>query len=114
MEYYKLVRELFEVFKECHLQVKKEKCFPFYTQVKYVGHILHEGQRSPTPGKVAAVHGWSKIMIRTPKQMKSFLGICDCHWRRRSWSDWPEGISRILINAPGKSQCISKQSVGLI
>ena len=37
---------LFEVLKECHLQVKKEKCFLFHTQVKYVGHILHAGQRS--------------------------------------------------------------------
>ena len=59
MEHYKLVRKLFEVLKECHLQVKKEKCFLFYTQVKYVHHILHEGQRSPAPGKVAAVREWS-------------------------------------------------------
>ena len=22
---------------------KKEECFPFYTQVKHIGHILHEG-----------------------------------------------------------------------
>ena len=46
MEHYTLVRELWEVLKECHLRVQKEKCFLFYTQVKYVGHILHEGQRS--------------------------------------------------------------------
>ena len=39
MEHYKLVRESFEVLKECHLQVKLEKCFFCYTQVKYVGHI---------------------------------------------------------------------------
>ena len=76
MEHYKLVRKLFEALKECHLQVKKLKCFLFYTQVKYDGHILHEGQRSPAPGKVAAVHEWSEDMIRTPKQMRSFLGIC--------------------------------------
>ena len=77
LEHYNLVRELFEVLKECHLQVKKEICFLFYTQVKYVGHILHEGQRSPAPGKVAVVREWSEDMIRTPKQMKSFLGICN-------------------------------------
>ena len=75
MEHYKLLRELFEVLEECHLQVKKEKCFLFYTHVKYVGHILHEGQRSPAPGKVAAVREWSEDIIRTPKQMKSCLGI---------------------------------------
>ena len=45
--------------------------------MKYVGHILHEGQRSPAPGKVAAVREWSEDMIRTLKQMKSFLGICN-------------------------------------
>ena len=77
MEHYKPGRELFEVLKECHLQVKKEKCFLFYTQVKCVGHILHEGQRSPAPGKVAAVREWSEDMIGTPKQMKTFLGICN-------------------------------------
>ena len=66
---------LFDVLKECHLQVKKEKCFLFYTEVKYLGHILHEGQRFPGPGKVAALREWSKDIIRTPKQMKSFLGI---------------------------------------
>ena len=42
MEHSKLMRELFEALKECHLQVKKEKCFLFFTQVNYVGHILTE------------------------------------------------------------------------
>ena len=45
--------------------------------MKYVGHILHEGQRSPAPGKVAQVSQWSEDMIRTPTRMKSFLGICN-------------------------------------
>ena len=34
MKHYKLVRELFEELKECHLQVKKEKCLLSYNQVK--------------------------------------------------------------------------------
>ena len=72
------MRELFEVLKECHLQVKKQKCFLFCTQVKYVGHILHEGQRFLAPGKVAAMREWSEDMIRTPKRTKSFL--CICNW----------------------------------
>ena len=71
------MRELFEFLNEGHLQVKEEKYFLFYTQVKYVGHILHEGKRSPASGKVAAVREWSKDMIRTPKQTKSFLGVCN-------------------------------------
>ena len=77
MEHSKLVRDLFEVVKGCRLQVNKEKFFLFYTQVKYVGHILHEGQRSPAPRKVATVRQWSEDMIRTPKQMKRFLGLCN-------------------------------------
>ena len=48
-----------------------------YTQVKYVGHILHEGQRSTAPGKVAAVRELSQDIFRTPKQIKNFLGICN-------------------------------------
>ena len=31
------------------------------------------------PRKVASVREWSQDMIRTPKQMKSFLGICNWH-----------------------------------
>ena len=122
MEHYKPVRESLEVLKECHLQVQKGKCFLFYTQVKYVCHILHEDQRTPAPGKVAAVREWSEDMIRTPKQMKCFLGICNwylinsrntCHWRHRSWIPLPESISTMLINAAVKSQRIWKPSVGL-
>ena len=45
--------------------------------MKYAGHILHESQRSPAPGKVNAVHEWSEDTIGTPKQMKSFLDICN-------------------------------------
>ena len=44
--------------------------------MKYVGHILHESQRCPDPGKVAPVREWSQDLIQTPKRMKSFLGIC--------------------------------------
>ena len=75
VEHDKLVRKLFPVLKECHVQVKKETCFLSYTQVKYVGQILHEGERSPPPEKVAAVRKWSEDMIQTPEHMKSFLGI---------------------------------------
>ena len=77
MEHHELVRESFEVLKVCQLQVQSEECFLFYTQVMYVCHILHEGQHSPAPGKVATVREWSEDMIRTPKQKKSFLGICN-------------------------------------
>ena len=45
--------------------------------MKYVGHILREAQRSPASGKVAPLREWSKDVIRTPKQMKGFLGICN-------------------------------------
>ena len=73
MEHFELVRELFEVLKQCNVQVEKEKCFLFYTQVKWVGHISHEGRRSPAPGKVPALRKWSEDMIQTPKQMKPFF-----------------------------------------
>ena len=41
-------------------------------RIKYCGHVLHGGMRSPAPSKVDAVRNWPKP--KTPKQMKGFLG----------------------------------------
>ena len=43
-------------------------------RVKYCGHVLHGGMRSPPPSKVDAVRNWPKP--KTPKQMKGFFGGC--------------------------------------
>ena len=65
---------LFETLEKCHLKVRFDKCHMFMTNVKYRGHILHDGKRSPAPSKVDAVRNGTVKMIQTPKQMKGSSG----------------------------------------
>ena len=67
------VVKIFEKLEECHLKVRFEKCHLFIDRIKYCGHVLHGGMRSPAPSKVNAVRNWPKP--KTPKQMKGFLGV---------------------------------------
>ena len=67
-EHYELVRKLFRCLADHHHQVEEEKCHTFCQRVRYCGHNLHQGRRSPAPEKV----------VCTPKQMKGFPGVC--HW----------------------------------
>ena len=67
------VVKVFEKLQECHLNVRFEKCHRFMERIKYCGHVLHGGMRSPPPSKVDAVHNWPKP--KTPKQTKGFLGV---------------------------------------
>ena len=76
-EHYELVRKLLRCLADHHLLVKEEKCHFFCQRVKYCGHILHQRRRSPAPEKVAAVRDCTEAIIRTPKQMKGFLGVCN-------------------------------------
>ena len=65
--------KFFEKLEECHLKVRFEKCHLFMERIKYFGHVLHGGMRSPAPSKVDAVRNWPKP--KTPKQMKGFFGV---------------------------------------
>ena len=71
------VRRLFERLHDCYLTVKPDKCHLFRTRVKYCGHILEGGTRRPAKSKVEAITGWTKEMIKTPKQMKGFLELAN-------------------------------------
>ena len=57
------------------LTVKREKCHLFKKRVQYVGHILQNGQRFPSPPKPEAVTKWDHRTITTAKQLKGFLGL---------------------------------------
>ena len=67
------VVQLFEKLEECHLKVRSEKSHLFMETIKYCGHVLHGGMRSPAHLKVDAVRNWPQP--KTPKQMKRFLGV---------------------------------------
>ena len=65
--------KFFEKLEECHLKVRFDKCHLFMERIKYCGHVLHGGLRSPAPSKVDAVRNWPKP--KAPKQMKGFLEV---------------------------------------
>ena len=67
----------FEKLGECHLQVRFQKCHLFMERIKYCGHVLHGGMRSPGPFKVDAVRSWPKP--ETPKQMKGLLRVVNSY-----------------------------------
>ena len=71
-DHFQNVVRLFEKSEECHHKLRFEKCHLFMERIKYCGHVLHGGIRSPAPSKVDAVRVWPKP--KTPKQMKGFLG----------------------------------------
>ena len=66
---------LFDALAEAQLTVKPEKCHLFKKRVQYVGHILQNGQRFPSPAKTEAVRQWQHDTITTTKQLKGFLGL---------------------------------------
>ena len=65
-----------------------------------MGDILHEGQPSLAPGKVAAVREWSQNMNRTPKHIKSFLGICN--WYSIYIPTYPSLAAPLMDSVAGK------------
>ena len=65
--------KLFERLAGCHFKFCFEKCHLFMERIKYCGHVLHAGMRSPRPSKVNAVRNWPKP--KTPKQMRGFLAV---------------------------------------
>ena len=72
-DHFQNVIKPFEKLEECHLKVRFEKCHLFMERIKYCGHALHGGMRSPAPSKAHAVRNWPKP--KTPKQIKGFLGV---------------------------------------
>ena len=47
----------------------------FMTRVKVCGHILEAGTTRAAPSKTEPTDRWSTEHIRTPTQMKAFLGL---------------------------------------
>ncbi|KAK3100422.1 hypothetical protein FSP39_019732 [Pinctada imbricata] len=65
--------------KDANLKLKPSKCILFQTSVKFLGHIVSEEGIQTDPDKISAVKNWTQP--KTPKQMKSFLGLAS-YYRR--------------------------------
>ena len=67
--------EVFDALEEAQLTVKPSKVHLFKQVFQYVGHILKDVCRYPSPTKVSAVKEWKWEDIKTAKHMKGFLGL---------------------------------------
>ena len=74
-EHYSQLREFFSVMRKYRLAIKPGKYVLFATRVKFCGHVILRGRRTPDPEKTAAVMRWHWRSITTPTHMKAFLGF---------------------------------------
>ena len=94
--------KFFEKLEQCHLKVRLEKCNLFMGRLKYCGHVLHGGMRSPAPSKVDAVRNWPKP--KTPKQMKGFLGVVN--WYSIYIRKFSNIAAPLMTSLQGKYECV--------
>ena len=73
--HYEDLCKMFDALEEAQFTVKPSKVHLFKRIVQYVGHILKDGCRYPSPTKVSAVKEWKWEDIKTAKHMKGFLGV---------------------------------------
>ena len=73
------LRMVFDKFRQAKLRMNGKKCRLAVREVKYLGHILSGKGISVDPGKTDVITNWPKP--KTPKQVKSFLGVSN-YYRR--------------------------------
>jgi hypothetical protein len=67
------VREVMETLREAKMIAEPGKASMFMKEVEFCGHVLREGRRSPSPGKLLSIQKWE--MPRTVTQLRAFLGL---------------------------------------
>ena len=73
------LENVFERLQEAGLKLKPSKCSFFRKSVQFLGHVVSENGIHTDPEKIAAVKNWP--VPKTPKQVRSFLGLCS-YYRR--------------------------------
>ena len=69
------LRKVLETLKEAKLVADPKKTHLFVREVEFCGHILREGQRFPSPGKLMPIQKWQ--LPQTLTQLRGFLGLCN-------------------------------------
>lgn len=72
-EHEEKLRMVFDRFREHTLLLKHDKCNFLMKEIKYLGHVINGNGVSPDPEKIIAIMNYP--VPRTPKQIKSFLGL---------------------------------------
>ncbi|EPS71058.1 hypothetical protein M569_03701 [Genlisea aurea] len=67
------VSRVLEAFEREKLVCSPKKSFLFHMEVEFCGHILREGTRKPSPGKLLPLQGWE--LPRTITELRGFLGL---------------------------------------
>ena len=62
-----------ERLRNANLKLKAKKCILFADEVEYLGHVITGNGVKTDPKKIEAVKEWHPP--RTPRQVRSFLGI---------------------------------------
>lgn len=73
------LRKTFEATRASGLKLKAKKCFFFYPEVEFIGHLIGEYGIKMMPGKIDRVKNWPQPTDRT--QVKAFLGLAS-YYRR--------------------------------
>ena len=69
------LRAVLDTLAKNELYVEPKKAHLFMREIEFCGHILKEGKRSPSPGKLLSIEKWE-----TPKtitQLRGFLGLAN-------------------------------------
>ena len=73
------LEHVFQRLQGAGLKFKPSKCSFFQKTVQFLGHVISEEGIQTDPERIAVVRDWP--VPTTPKQMRSFLGLCS-YYRR--------------------------------
>ncbi|KAL5498599.1 hypothetical protein ACEPAH_1953 [Sanghuangporus vaninii] len=96
-EHRKRTRRVFEILRQNGLFLKPQKCEFEVDTVKYLGHIIGNGEVKMDPKKVAAVQEWP--VPRNVRELQQFLGLGN--WLRRFVKDY-SSVVKPLTSLTGK------------
>ena len=69
------VQPVLERFRASRLGTKGEKVHFFKMKIKFLGHILSDGQRRAAPSKLRAIREWKHKAITTVRRLKSVMRL---------------------------------------
>ena len=78
-EHLEILENIFLIFEQVNLKLKPTMCKFLQKQIEFLGHILSEDGIATNPKKIKLVQ--ECLAPRTPKQLKSFLGLAN-YYRR--------------------------------
>ena len=98
-EHRRRIQQVFEILRTNHLFLKPQKCEFEVNRVKYLGHIIGNGEVRMDPKKTQAVKEWPAP--QNVKELQQFLGLGN--WLRRFVKGY-SAIVKPLTSLTGKAE----------